>query len=230
MDLTSQPIDLFITQLTYLPFKDVKNLCSSNKKSFDYCTNPKYNNNWKKLIDDTFGNIDHYQNKLEELWRELGVAYNTYNYKVYTRLIEYLDIVTQHMIWYKQGDMESFNKINDPNPRYLALYLLGKKDQIENNFDYLSMMMNDKESQETKDEIMRYFAKYNNFKGVKTMVERGADPGHGDNITLLNAANNKNLRMVDYLVINGASISEAVFNPLSITMPRAVKFLEILVH
>lgn len=63
MDLTTQPIDLFITQLTYLPFKDVKSLCSSNKKSFDYCTNPKYNNNWKKLIDDTFGNIDDYQNK-----------------------------------------------------------------------------------------------------------------------------------------------------------------------
>ena len=52
--LSKMPIDLFIQQVTYLPFKDVINLCQANKTLHNYCTNHKYNINWKILIENTF--------------------------------------------------------------------------------------------------------------------------------------------------------------------------------
>ena len=103
--LSQLPIDVFIQQITYLPFNNVVKICSVNTKLHDYCTNPNYNNKWKYLIDNTFGNIYSYQEKLIEIWKELGIGEGVYNYLVYTQLVKFLDPITQLMIYYKQHDM-----------------------------------------------------------------------------------------------------------------------------
>src|SRR5680860_967420 len=101
MNLSELPIDLFMKQITYLPFDDVINICNTNKKLHDYCTNPDYNTRWKALINKTFSSIPNYNQKLEEVWLLLGYDKNKYNYIVYTKLIKTLDKITQAMIYYK---------------------------------------------------------------------------------------------------------------------------------
>ena len=92
----------------------------------------KYNPQWKTLIDNTFKHIYNYEDKLNEIWIELSLPIDTYNYLVYTGLVKLLDPITQLMIYYKQGYMKSFNseKYNQTQ-RFLAMFLLGKKDKIE---------------------------------------------------------------------------------------------------
>jgi hypothetical protein len=41
--LSQLPVDVFIQQITYLPFKDTT--------LRGYCSDPKYQNKWKRLID-----------------------------------------------------------------------------------------------------------------------------------------------------------------------------------
>lgn len=117
--LTNLSVDLFIQHITYLPFTDVISICSANKKLHGYCMN--YNNHWKRLIDNTFSIVYDYQNKLREIQTKLGsddspegeskrsLEKQTYNYLVYTQLINILDPVTQAMIYYKQKDWKSFD-------------------------------------------------------------------------------------------------------------------------
>ncbi len=180
--MNHQQVDIFIKQLTYLPFEDVKSLCSSTSKLYNYCTNPKYNNNWKKLIDDTFGKVDDYSIKLQEIWDKLSLNKNTYNYKVYTQLVNILDIVTQHMIWYVQGDMKSFNKMVDRRPSYLALFLLNKQNELFKQHEGLSnsrghyiklinLILNRPVSIYLMEELIDQFIKYKNKKGVKLMKD-----------------------------------------------------------
>ena len=106
--LSTLPVDLFIKQITYLPFSEVVSVCSLNENLHDYCTNPKYNNNWKTLIDETYGNIPNYQEMLEKVWERYG-SKDVYNYMIYTDLIKTLHAVTQLTIYYRQGDMKSFS-------------------------------------------------------------------------------------------------------------------------
>nr|QBK91632.1 MAG: F-box-like family protein [Pithovirus LCPAC302] len=100
--LSQLPIDIFIHNITYLPFSDVINICSTNQKLHTYCTDPQYNNHWKSLIDNTFSLVDNYEEKLNKIWLNLKVIKNTYNYQVYTGLIKLLDPITQAMIYYRQ--------------------------------------------------------------------------------------------------------------------------------
>ena len=98
--LSNLPVDLFIQSITYLPFSDVINVCSSNEKLHNYCTDKKYNTQWKSLIDNTFSSIYDYEGKLKNLWTKLGLNEGTYNYIVYVKLIDLLDPVTQATIYY----------------------------------------------------------------------------------------------------------------------------------
>lgn len=115
IDLSNLPVDIFIYQITYLPFSDVVSVCQSNSKLHDYCVNPKYNLQWKKLIDDTFGNIMYYNIHLKNLWKKLNMVPGTYNYIIYTQFIKTLHPSDQLRIYYKQGDMTAFNdpRFND---------------------------------------------------------------------------------------------------------------------
>ncbi len=101
------PIDVFIQEITYLPFTDVISLCSVNSKLHDYCTNIKYNNNWKTLIDNTYSSVPGYLHMLELVWNRYGQR-NIYNYMIYTDLIKTLNADTRLTIYYRQGDMKSF--------------------------------------------------------------------------------------------------------------------------
>ncbi len=107
--LSQLPVDVFIQNITYLPFDDVISVCKTNTTLHNYCSDPKYNNRWRKLIYDTFGNIYNYQEKLEQIRSNLGLNKGTYNYLVYTHLVKLLDPITQLMIYYRQGDMKSFD-------------------------------------------------------------------------------------------------------------------------
>ena len=104
--LSSLPIDVFIHHITYLPFHDVISLCSTSSSLQDYCSNPRHSSRWKLLIDSTFSSVYDYHNKLTKIQQKVGADYN---YLVYTQLINLLDPITQLMIYYRQGDMGSFN-------------------------------------------------------------------------------------------------------------------------
>ena len=54
-------VDIFLSQLTYLSFKDVVATCQSNKLHYSYCISHKYSNNWRKIIEDTFLNNENNQ-------------------------------------------------------------------------------------------------------------------------------------------------------------------------
>ena len=56
--LSKLPIEIFIRNITYLPFSDVVSICSANQKLRTYCTDSRYNSNWKALIDRTFSQVD----------------------------------------------------------------------------------------------------------------------------------------------------------------------------
>ena len=69
--LSLLPVDLFIQQITHLPFDNVISICKANKTLHNYCTNSRYTNNWKNLIDNTFGNIYNYDDHLEDIRKNL---------------------------------------------------------------------------------------------------------------------------------------------------------------
>ena len=71
--LSNLAIDIFIKNITYLPFSDVISVCQSNKKLYNYCNDSRYNNHWKHLIDDTFRDINDYQNKIDQIRENLGL-------------------------------------------------------------------------------------------------------------------------------------------------------------
>ena len=64
------PVDIFLKQVTYLPFNDVVNMCQTNTLWHSYCT--KYNIRWKILIYNTFGHLYGYDDILIKLWKKLG--------------------------------------------------------------------------------------------------------------------------------------------------------------
>ncbi len=68
--LSQLPVDVFIKEITYLPFDDVISVCQANTTLHNYCTNSSYNNKWRQLIDNTFGNIYDYQEKLDQVRKE----------------------------------------------------------------------------------------------------------------------------------------------------------------
>ncbi len=72
--LSQLPIDLFIEEITYLPFNEVISVCKANKSLHNYCTNSKYNSHWKNLIDNTFDGIYDYQKYLEDVRKNLELV------------------------------------------------------------------------------------------------------------------------------------------------------------
>ena len=84
------PVDVFIKEITYLPFSEVINVCQANTTLHKYCTNLDYNNNWKLLIDDTFSGIHNYQEKLKQIRLKLNLNEGIYNYLVYSHLVKLL--------------------------------------------------------------------------------------------------------------------------------------------
>ncbi len=212
--LSQLPIDMFIKNITYLPFDDVISVCSSNRILHNYCNNPNYNNNWKKLIDDTFKNIYNYQEKLEQIRNKLNINEGVYNYLVYTHLVRLLDAVTQLIIYYRQGDVKSFDDPQFTNvQRFLALFLLNKKDKMmdylpngDKYLPFISMLEGHKIDQNILDKMLIEMSKEGSVKGVSMILSKGADI-HADNDQALRWASQLgHLEVVKYLVEHGANI------------------------
>ena len=127
----SKTIDNFIKEITYLPFDKVITICQSNPDYISYCNDSKYNNQWKLLIDNTFSSIYEYDDKLKQIWNDLNTGDNVYNYLIYTQLVHLLDPITQLKIYYRQGDIKSFddNKFTDLQ-RYFSLKI-SKRNSVE---------------------------------------------------------------------------------------------------
>ena len=106
MDLLSLPPQILISRMTYLPFKDVVSLCKTNTRLHNICMSDKYRNDWKSLIDDTYGMYPDYQ-ELVKADTDLR-----YNYLLYTQLIHNLDPHIQLEIYKKQGDEEEITRVN----------------------------------------------------------------------------------------------------------------------
>ena len=211
--LSQLHVDLFIKEITYLPFDTVISVCKVNTKLHNYCTNPRYANNWKALIDNTFGNIYNYQEKLNQIRSKLNLGDGVYNYLIYTQLVKVLDPITQLMIYYRQGDMDSFDSPNyNNNQRFLALFLLNRKNKMKDYLpdgDYLqfiSMLEGHKIDQNILNNMLAEMAKEGSVQGVFMMSSIGTNI-HVDNDRALRLASERgHLEVVKYLVEQGADI------------------------
>ena len=195
--LSQLPIDVFIYNITFLPFTDVVSVCSANTKLRSFCNDPRYSVRWKALINNTFHQIYNYPDKLEALWKKLDLPPDTYNYLVYTQLIKLLDPITQLMIYYKQGDMESFNDPKFTNiQRFLMLFLLKKPQEMrqylpsDNYLPFISMSSRDKISQDSLDIMLAKMSKEGSVQGVKFLVSAGANIHAQDDEALRLASEN----------------------------------------
>lgn len=211
--LTRLPADLVIKQLTYLPFDDVIKVCTSNNTLHQYCVNSKYNNWWKTLVDNTFSNIYNYNEHLNEIQQKLKLDEGTYNYMVYTKLINLLDPITQLMIYYKQGDTKSFNDQRFDNvQRFLALFLLNKPNEmgkylsVANKQSYMELLKGNKISKNQLNTMLFQMVENGNVKGVELLKRKGANIHIRNDYALGVAGVNNYLKMMQYLIKNGADI------------------------
>ena len=211
--LSQLPVDVFIKGITYLPFDNVITICTSNTTLHNYCSDPKYNTIWKSVIDDTFGSIYDYQNKLKQIKSKLKLGENVYNYLVYTQLVKLLDPITQLMIYYRQDDMKSFDNPHYNNiQRFLSMFVLDKKDKMKKYLpsgDYLpfiKMLNNEIISKDDINRMLIVMAQEGNIKGVSMMLSKKGNVHAQKNMAVVLASQNGYLDVVRYLVEKGAKI------------------------
>lgn len=217
MDKREYNIDVFLTKMTHLPFRGVVNACQSNSKFRNFCTSSNYNNNWRALIDNTFGDSYGYRDKLEKIWKDLNYQKDRYDYMVYSNLVKYLDTITQLMIYYRQDDMDSFNdpKYNNTE-RFVALFLLRDRALVnylpEGNIYQEFMRLYNGETLDVNilSRLLRLVSQLRNVRIVKYLVEHGANINQGDgddgNTPVILASEEGHLEIVKYLVEQGANV------------------------
>lgn len=214
IDRISQlPVDIFLKQITYLPYKSVVAVCSANKKSQSYCST-EYSNQWKALIDNTFSKIDNYVETLTRIKNKLGLTEKEYNYKVYVELLIVLDPITRAMIAFQQRDMDSFDNF-EMEVKFLALFLLDQRQNIENylpyneegraKYPYIYMIpimdgtstLHIIQLTMIYAEILRKFIDYGNVKGVKLIDSKNLNRS-SHRIFYHRAIKNGHLNIVKY--------------------------------
>ena len=223
--LSSLPVEIFIQNITYLPFSEVITVCTVNKKLHNYCTDDKYKLYWKQLVDTTFGKVYGYEDKVKKVWKKLNLPENTYNYVVYTNMVRVLDPITQLLIYHRQNDEDSFNdhRFSDQN-RFLALFLLRERGLItkylplsadgdDGNFNtevkgfpyYMFIYEMDKKelTQIQLNRLMGVMAIHNNVAGVKYFINKGAQPDSGFGFAMVLSAQKGNTDVVKYLLEQG---------------------------
>ena len=124
------------------------------------------------------------------------------------------------MIYYRQGDMNSFEQLSDEH-KFLAMFLLGNRDEMDhfhppdyNQNLYLQfkrMLNGDKIDQNNLDKMLRTMAQAGNMKGLKYFEAKGATILAAEGETdmespLSEASTGGNVEMVKYLVEHGADI------------------------
>lgn len=108
----------------------------------------------------------------------MGLEPNTYNYKVYTQLIHTLDKITQGMIYYKQNDYPSFDKLNKIE-KFLSLFMLGNKDLVKylpsHHYQPFVDILNDKPIDiKIFNKMLIEMALHDNLAGVKLFKKYGS--------------------------------------------------------
>ena len=212
MSISQLPVDIFIYELTFLPFDQVIGICSSDRKFHHYCSDPRYSDRWKRLVENTFGNIYNYSEKLQKiqdkLIKEGKLVQNQYNYLVYTQFVNLLDPVTQLMIYHKQKDRTRFNDVRFNNfQRVLALFLLNEREELNTYEDihgapkYIDY---DPEttSQQDKNEIVRDMATNGNMLGLLWIVSDGGDLYFNSKNVFVVTAANGHLDILKYYIDN----------------------------
>lgn len=92
-ELSKLTPDVLAYVMTYLPLPEVSRLCQSHPVLNDFCTNPKHERYWKKMIEDTYASEPFYQNYISQ-YPNLS-----YNYVLYTELIKQLPTEVQNKIY-----------------------------------------------------------------------------------------------------------------------------------
>ena len=211
--------DLFLQYITYLPFNDVISVCTSSVILHKYCHDEKYRSKWKSLIDNTFSRIYNYPEKLKEIQR---ITKSDYNYLVYTQLVNLLDPITKLMIYYRQGDMKSFEE-GTKEQKFLALFLLNKKDIIKDYLPYaewtpfIDFLNGGNISQDDRGMMLAAFALEGNIQGIQLMEKHGAEIGYNNNIPLRAAVRYNQLDVVKYLISRGADPRAMNNRPIRLT-------------
>lgn len=220
--LSKLGIDIFIKIVSYIHFKDLINICLTNTILCNYCTNIKYNNHWKFLIDKTYNNVYNYQHKIQsKLSKNLNG--NIYNYLVYTRLINLCDLISQAVIYHNQNDMISFNHFTIEQ-QFLSLFLIGKSNIIEkylpdkpylfyNSYPhynpyipFIDMLNGNKISRDNLNNMLIIMIKNENIKGSILILSKGADIHVDDNRLLKWASQYGHLEVVKFLISQGVDI------------------------
>ncbi|GAG86633.1 unnamed protein product, partial [marine sediment metagenome] len=178
------------------------------------------NTNWKALINNTFGKVHNYHEKLDKIWTSLGSDEDTYNYLVYTSLIKFLDPITQLMIYFRQKDMESFNdrfRFSDAE-QFLSLFLLGEKELMEKYLPppdpyvrvsyqaFIDILKGNVINKNMIDKMLIEMATKGSVNGIKYFIEQGGDIHALDEDALVRASRNGHLEAVKFLVEKGANI------------------------
>lgn len=186
----------FIEKLTYLPFDEVVGICQSNNLFQEYCSD-KYKHLWKRLVENTFGDNFDYHEKLKEVQEKVGTDYN---YLVYVHMVKTLDPLTQAMIYFRQGDMNSFETFSD-GVQSLALFILDRNDILQEKFpDSVAATFNYRPNGFRA--LYRLMVRHNNIRGIEKMISMGAEL----NKLLFWAIEYSPIRIVEYLVKRGADI------------------------
>jgi len=105
--LQDLPADIMIYQMTFLKPKDVVNLCQTNKKIRNICVNPVYMNQWRNMIENTYGSLQEYQQYIRD---HPDVVYN---YGLYTQFLSLLPIDSQLDIYERINDIDSYIQVID---------------------------------------------------------------------------------------------------------------------
>ena len=217
-ELELLPDDVLGYQITYLPFTDVKQLCETSKRLNNFClgTSTKQSNIWRNVIHSTFSNVVNYNDILLKLSKQYNCDGPCYNYYVYVNFINYLDQITQLMIYYKQKDLNSFKSDNYTNEeRFVALFMLGNKEGMKKyeqdmpdrgRYFFYTLLEGKKPSQTDLDDSLGWGSRNRYLGVVKYLVEQGADIRSDDDDALRSASFDGHLEVVKYLVRLGADV------------------------
>ena len=129
-------------------------------------------------------------------------------------MIKLLDPITQAIIYYRQGDMESFENFTKTQ-KFLALFLLGKTNLIEKYLpsdhapryrSFIDMLQGKSISKLLINKMLGEMAKEGSLQGVKFLQSKGADIRTENDAVLILASWGEHLEVVKYMVKHGADI------------------------
>lgn len=125
-NLLSLPASLIISRMTYYPFRDVTALCAVNQRMREICTDKKYSNDWKAIIQSTY--------------KEHTPKEGPYDYHTYVKLIDKLPNNVQIDIYRRQQDWDSYYHVVSTLPYGVQMDIY-RKDKKDNAFYRIALIV-----------------------------------------------------------------------------------------